>query len=128
MATLDQLVIPALERFQPDLIVVACGYDAAALDPLGPMILDSETYREMMLKVMEAAAILCEDKVVVVHEGGYSETYVPICALALIEALSSQSSPVKDYVGDEIRVWGQQALMPPQQALLSDLTPYLQDI
>lgn len=128
MATLDQLVIPALERFQPDLIVVACGYDAAALDPLGPMILDSETYREMMLKVMEAAAILCEDKVVVVHEGGYSETYVPICALALIEALSSQSSPVKDYVGDEIRVWGQQALMPHQQALLSDLTPYLQDI
>jgi len=128
MATLDQLVIPALERFQPDLIVVACGYDAAALDPLGPMILDSEAYREMMLKVMEAASKLCEDKVVVVHEGGYSETYVPICALALIEAMSGQTSPVKDYVGEEIRVWGQQELMPHQQALLNELTPYLEDI
>lgn len=128
MATLDQLVIPALERFQPDLIIIACGYDAAALDPLGPMILDSEAYREMMQKVMDAAATLCEDKVVVVHEGGYSETYVPICALALIEALSSQSSPVHDYVGGEIRAWGQQMLMSHQQALLSELTPYLHDI
>ncbi|QUX97526.1 class II histone deacetylase [Marinomonas sp. CT5] len=128
MATLDQLVIPALERFQPDLIVVACGYDAAALDPLGPMILDSEAYREMMLKIMEVAAKLCEDKVVVVHEGGYSETYVPICALALIEAMSGQTSSVKDYVGEEIRAWGQQELMPHQQTLLSELTPYLQDI
>ena len=77
---------------------------------------------------MEAAAKLCEDKVVVVHEGGYSETYVPICALALIEALSGQTSPVKDYVGEEVRAWGQQELMPHQQALLSELIPYLNDI
>ena len=29
-------VVPALDRFRPDVIVVACGFDAAAVDPLGP--------------------------------------------------------------------------------------------
>ena len=32
---LERVVIPALERFRPELIVVACGFDAGALDPLG---------------------------------------------------------------------------------------------
>ena len=34
---IDRVVIPALEAFAPDMIIVACGYDAAIIDPLARM-------------------------------------------------------------------------------------------
>ena len=88
LATIDEIVRPALERFQPDLIVVACGYDASAVDPLARMQATSETFRVMTQRLRSAAADLCQDRLVLVHEGGYSEMYVPFCGHATLEALS----------------------------------------
>ena len=34
---IDRVVVPALEAFAPELVVIACGFDAGALDPLGRM-------------------------------------------------------------------------------------------
>lgn len=128
LATLQQLVIPALERFQPELIVVACGYDASAMDPLGPMQLNSQCYREMTARLMAAADQLCDGRLVFVHEGGYSESYVPFCGLAVIETLSGQHSPVQDAVGEEIASWGQQDLQLHQQTLIDSIRPLLKRI
>ena len=44
-ATFDQVVTPALDAFQPQLILVSAGYDASYMDPLGHMMLGSEDYR-----------------------------------------------------------------------------------
>ncbi len=52
---MQRLVTPALNRFKPDLIVVACGYDAAAIDPLGRMLATAETFAEMTRLTMEIA-------------------------------------------------------------------------
>ncbi|SQI30927.1 Histone deacetylase-like amidohydrolase [Serratia plymuthica] len=65
-----QIVIPALERFKPELIIVACGYDANALDPLARMQLHSDSFRSMTALVQDAADRLCDGKLVMVHEGG----------------------------------------------------------
>jgi acetoin utilization deacetylase AcuC-like enzyme len=40
-----RVVMPALERFGPELVVVGSGFDANAYDPLGRMLLHSESYR-----------------------------------------------------------------------------------
>ncbi len=120
---LDQVVIPALERFRPELIIVACGFDAAAMDPLGPMILNSQCYREMTNRLMEVADRLCDGRMAFIHEGGYSEGYVPFCGLAVIEALSHQTSPVVDRLGEEVAQWGQQDMQPHQQAVIDQLKP-----
>lgn len=128
-AAIDQIVIPALTAFQPELIVVACGFDAAAYDPLGCMILNSDSYREMTEKLMRAADALCDGKLVFVHEGGYSDIYVPFCGLAVIEALSGQRSQVIDHMGAEIALWGQQQeLFPHQQDLLDKVKPLLDNL
>lgn len=89
---MDRLVIPALRRFQPDAIIVACGYDAAAVDPLGRMLATAETFRLLTGMVMELANDLCDGKLLLVHEGGYSEVYVPFCGHAVLQTLSG--SPV----------------------------------
>ena len=55
METVERVVVPALQKFRPDVIAVACGFDANALDPLGHMLCHSETYREMTALLTETA-------------------------------------------------------------------------
>ncbi|ABQ70689.1 histone deacetylase superfamily [Rhizorhabdus wittichii RW1] len=93
---LRALVIPAIERFRPDLIVVASGLDAGAADPLARMLVHSETFRAMTGELMALADRLCGGKLVVVHEGGYSEAVVPFLGLAIIETLSGHRTDVVD--------------------------------
>jgi acetoin utilization deacetylase AcuC-like enzyme len=92
----DLVVLPALEAYKPELIIVASGLDANALDPLARMMLYSESFRWMAAEVMAAADRLCGGRLAIVHEGGYSESYVPFCGHALIEQLSGISTEVVD--------------------------------
>jgi acetoin utilization deacetylase AcuC-like enzyme len=85
---IERVVLPALHRFRPEMIVVACGFDAAAVDPLGRMLCTARTFRRMTQAVMQAADVLCGGKLALVHEGGYSEVYVPFCGHAVLEELS----------------------------------------
>ncbi|MBK5541370.1 class II histone deacetylase [Pseudomonas sp. TH05] len=96
LQAMQRLVIPALERFEPELIIVACGYDANAVDPLARMLLHSDSFRTMTRLLRQAAERLCQGRLVLVHEGGYSEAYVPFCGLAVIEELAGIRTVVSD--------------------------------
>jgi acetoin utilization deacetylase AcuC-like enzyme len=85
-----------VERFEPELIVVACGFDASGFDPLGRMLLPAATFGDLTSRVVDVAARLCDGRVVASHEGGYSAAHVPFCGLAVIEALSGLSAGVDD--------------------------------
>ncbi|MDR2123170.1 MAG: class II histone deacetylase [Flavobacteriaceae bacterium] len=101
--TLQQIVVPALEKFKPEIIIIACGFDANAFDPLARMQLHSDSYREMTGLMKQTAQNLCQGRLVMVHEGGYSESYVPFCGLAAIEALSGVRTDVEDHCLDFIK-------------------------
>ena len=109
---LDTIVLPALRRYQPELIVVACGYDASAVDPLGRMLLTSESYRQMTARIRKAAADLCENRLVMIHEGGYSEMYVPYCGLAVLEELLDMRSDIRDPWLELSPDWSRHELQP----------------
>lgn len=91
-----QIVVPALEAFDPDLIIVASGLDANAVDPLARQLLYSGSYREMTRLVMDVADRTCDGRVVAVHEGGYAESAVPFCGLAIVETLAGIRTAVVD--------------------------------
>lgn len=93
---MEQLVAPALEAFRPELIIVACGYDANGMDPLARMLLHSDSFRMLTQKIQALADRLCKGRLVMVHEGGYAESYVPFCGLAVMETLSGVMTTVKD--------------------------------
>ena len=95
-ACIGQVVLPALRRFQPDVIFVASGYDAGGFDPTAHMMAHSGTFRFMAKSVLAAATELCAGRLVVVHEGGYSPFHVPFCGLAVIEVLTGVPSGVDD--------------------------------
>lgn len=93
---MELLVLPALHEFRPEIIIIACGLDANAMDPLARMQAHAGTYREMTRMLMEVAATHAQGRLVAVHEGGYSEAQVPFCGLAVIETLAGQRTKVID--------------------------------
>ncbi|MEO0402636.1 MAG: class II histone deacetylase [Pseudomonadota bacterium] len=93
---MDRVVIPAITAFDPDLIIVACGFDASAIDPMARMLATADTFRQMTLKIKELAALICDENLVLSHEGGYSEVYVPFCGHATLEALSGSAITAPD--------------------------------
>lgn len=105
LMAMRQIVLPALAAFQPEAIVVASGLDANAVDPLARMLLHSGTYREMTSMIMEAAAQLCGGRLAVIHEGGYSEAYVPFCGHAVLETLSGVRTEVEDHEMEMFNLW-----------------------
>jgi len=118
---MEQIILPALDKFAPDLIIIACGFDSSAMDPLGRMMLNSSAYRDLTQALLNKAAQICNDKLVCIHEGGYSESYVPFCGLAVTEALSGYKTQVVDPMDKEISLWGQQELQPHQQMILDQI-------
>ena len=93
---MDSIIVPQIEAYAPDIIIVACGFDASAIDPLARMLATAETFREMTLRIKAAAERLCDGRLVLVHEGGYSEVYVPFCGHATLEALSGSKITAPD--------------------------------
>ncbi len=104
LLAMARLVLPALHRFRPDAIVVACGFDAAAVDPLSRMMATAETFQAMTRQVMQAADDLCGGRLVLVHEGGYSEVYVPFCGHAVLQQLSGSAVTAPDPLAETLRL------------------------
>ena len=96
----ERLVLPVIDRFAPELIIVASGLDANGVDPLARMQLYPESFREMTKQVRQLATRHCGGRLVVVHEGGYSEACVPFCGLAVMEELSGHRTEVQDPFSD----------------------------
>jgi acetoin utilization deacetylase AcuC-like enzyme len=119
LAAFEQVVIPALIRFKPELIVVPSGFDASGFDPLGRMMVSSEGYRTMTRMLKMAAHDLCSGRLVMSHEGGYSQAYVPYCGFAVLEELSGIKTQVEDPWATRMASWPGQTLQPHQQAAIS---------
>jgi acetoin utilization deacetylase AcuC-like enzyme len=88
----EQVVLPALEAYRPELIIVACGYDAGRFDPLGRMLLDGVAFRWMTDVVMDVARRHAQGRLVMTHEGGYCPVSVPFWGLAVLEQLSGHKT------------------------------------
>ncbi|MFK7881755.1 class II histone deacetylase [Roseobacter sp.] len=101
---MDTIVVPQIEAFDPDIIIVACGFDASAIDPMARMLATAETFRQMTLRIKAAAQNLCDGRLVLVHEGGYSEVYVPFCGHATLEALSGSAISAPDPLGQTLDI------------------------
>ncbi|WP_185983764.1 class II histone deacetylase [Aureimonas mangrovi] len=93
---MERIVLPALDAYRPDIVIVACGYDASGVDPLSRMLASSKTFARMAQMVKERAEALCGGRLVLVHEGGYSEAHVPFCGHAVLEVLSGSAIHAED--------------------------------
>lgn len=67
----EREVFPALERFEPELILVSAGFDAHRNDPLANLNWDEEDFAWITEKLCDVADQFCHGKIVSTLEGGY---------------------------------------------------------
>ena len=77
LAGLDELVLPALERFAPELLVVSAGFDAWRNDPLGGMRVTEAGFAAMGRRLLDFGEGRCSGRVAAMLEGGYDVTALP---------------------------------------------------
>lgn len=64
-------VLPAVENFSPDIILISAGFDAHYLDPLANINLQGKDFDWATGQLMELAGKYCDNRVVSLLEGGY---------------------------------------------------------
>ncbi|MEC9151728.1 MAG: histone deacetylase family protein [Pseudomonadota bacterium] len=68
---LDGTILPALHGFRPDFVFISAGFDAHADDPLASLSFTDDDFAWATQRILEAAATLCDGRVVSTLEGGY---------------------------------------------------------
>ena len=64
----------------------------------------AETFRSMTAMTMDLADEVCDGRLAMVHEGGYSEVYVPFCGHAVLEQMSGSKVTAEDPLGATFRL------------------------
>ena len=82
----DQL-LPAVDRFQPQLILVSAGFDGHRLDPLGGLNVETADYAWLTSEIVAIAHRHAGGRVVSTLEGGYSLTALAEAGAAHVRAL-----------------------------------------
>lgn len=71
-AAFEEKLLPAIEGFKPDLIMISAGFDSRERDPLGRFRLTDADFADLTRLLKQAADEHCEGRLVSVLEGGYN--------------------------------------------------------
>ena len=85
VAAFDRFILPELERFDPEFLLLSSGFDAHRRDPLGHQLLETDHYAEMTRKVLPVA----DGRIVSLLEGGYHLEALGESAVAHFRALGA---------------------------------------
>ncbi len=64
-------ILPALDGFAPELLIVSAGFDAHRRDPLAQLALDTEDFAWLTRELLSVAGACCGGRLVSALEGGY---------------------------------------------------------
>jgi acetoin utilization deacetylase AcuC-like enzyme len=84
-------LLPAIDAFAPDLLLVSAGFDAHASDPLAQMRLHADDYAWLTRELVALADRHCQGRIVSTLEGGYDLAALAECAVAHLRALGRTS-------------------------------------
>jgi acetoin utilization deacetylase AcuC-like enzyme len=116
---LHELVLPFLERSDPDMLLVSFGFDTHWRDPLGSMQLSAGCIHQLMKDLHQWTEAFCGGKLAVILEGGYDLEAGRVCGQAIAAALAGEQftdsvgpSPVEEEDGWQVtleagrQLWG----------------------
>jgi acetoin utilization deacetylase AcuC-like enzyme len=86
-AAMEKIVLPAIESFQPELILISAGFDAHRRDPLASLEFETEDYYWVTAQLCALAESCCGGRVVSTLEGGYDLVALGESAAAHLAAL-----------------------------------------
>jgi acetoin utilization deacetylase AcuC-like enzyme len=93
-AIFRQVMVPAADRFDPQLILVSAGFDAHWTDPIGNMYLSTAAFARLNQVIIDMARQMCQGRLVMVQEGGYNLEATGSCAATCINLLLGDEAAV----------------------------------
>ncbi len=85
-------ILPRLDAFSPDLIIISAGFDAHHRDPLAQLRLVEDDFAWATLRLMDVAEKRCGGRIVSLLEGGYDLRGLALSAAAHVGALMGETA------------------------------------
>ena len=89
-AVFQQQILPKLDQFKPECILISAGFDAHHADPLAGINLSTDFFGWMTRQLMEKAALHCPNNILSLLEGGYNLQALAHCVGIHLRTLSAQ--------------------------------------
>jgi len=86
-AIVHTLILPLLDRFNPQMLLVSLGFDPHWRDPLGNLNLSAQVYGTLIANLAAWAQTNCAGKIALFLEGGYDLEAGQACVQACVAAL-----------------------------------------
>jgi acetoin utilization deacetylase AcuC-like enzyme len=91
MDALEDRILPSIETFAPDLVILSAGFDAHHADPLADMLLRTSDFATVTQAIMKSVARACDGRVVSLLEGGYDPLALAESAIVHLRVLIEAS-------------------------------------
>jgi acetoin utilization deacetylase AcuC-like enzyme len=86
-AVMFECILPLLDRFMPQMLLVSYGFDTHWRDPLGNLLLTAAGYASLITSLVNWADLNCEGRIMLVLEGGYDLEAAAACGQGITAAL-----------------------------------------
>ncbi len=93
LAVMDSCILPLLERYQPEMLLISYGFDAHWSNPLGSLLLSAPVYGALISRLARFADEHCRGRIALVLEGGYNLEAGRLCTQAVTAALVEVETP-----------------------------------
>lgn len=91
LTIMEELILPLLNRYQPEMILISYGFDAHWSDPLGYLLLTADGYQRLVSHLINWADQNCQGRIVMFLEGGYNLDAGVACSLGVVAALLGEN-------------------------------------
>lgn len=91
-ACIERDVLPALDSWRPELLLISAGFDAHAADPLASMMLEEADFAWVTTALAAVAARHAQGRIVSVLEGGYDPPALGRSVVAHLRALAEAAA------------------------------------
>jgi acetoin utilization deacetylase AcuC-like enzyme len=88
---LDEVFLPIAKQFNPDLIILSCGYDSHHMDPLGGLRFTLDFFGEITSKFNKI-----QSKIVCTLEGGYNLQWIGKCIVSQLGQMTNNKIDFND--------------------------------
>ncbi len=96
LEALDDIVVPIARQYAPQFILISAGYDAYHRDPVAQLNLSAAAFPSIFRKIISVATAVCEQRVVVVLEGGYNLRFLGALVASTVSELAGLHFNLRD--------------------------------
>jgi len=96
LGAFNEIVVPIIEQYSPQFILMSVGFDAHYTDPVASLSLSANVYVYIFQKMLELAKTYCDRRLVAILEGGYSLNWIGKMASAVVSEMAGLDYRIED--------------------------------